>query len=211
MTILRASISLTTLLGQVGGIQFHAHHEPDSADILDLRILGVQFLKPLAEVFADLDDMLEHVILLQRFEKLQGDRARQRATAEGRPVQTGMESLRNRFGRKNRAQRQSGRQWLGDGSDVGKNPIVLIGEHLSRTAKAALDFVEDQRRAGFLGQRPRGFQKLAAGGMDAAFSLHGFNADRAHLGIELLLEIRNIVEAHEADAGHDGREWLAGT
>ena len=76
-------------------------------------------------------------------------------------------------------------------------------------SETALDLVENQRRAGFFGQRPRGFEELAAGGTYPALSLHGFNANRAHLGVELPLEIGNIVEAHEADAGHHGREWLA--
>src|ERR1035437_3247447 len=46
------------LLGQVGGIKFDAQHEPDAAYILDLGILGVKLLKPLAEILADLDNML---------------------------------------------------------------------------------------------------------------------------------------------------------
>ncbi len=58
---------LDYLFGQVGGIEIHAHHEPDGANILDLGILGIQLLKPLAEIFADLDDMLEHVILARAF------------------------------------------------------------------------------------------------------------------------------------------------
>jgi len=123
-------------------------------------------------------------------------------------MQPGMESLGNSFRGKNRSQRQSGRERLGNGDNVRKHTVMLVGEHLPGTAKAALNFVENQDRAGFLGQRPRGFQELATDGMDATLSLHGFNAESAHLGIELLLEIGNVIEAHEADAGHHGREWL---
>ena len=154
-------------------------------------------LKLLAEVLADFGDMREQIVPLDGFEKFERDGASQWATAKGSAMQTGMERLGDSFGGKNRSQRQSGGERLGDGGDVGQHAVVLIGEHLSGAAEAALNLVEDQRRAGFFGQCPRGFQKLAADGTNAAFALYGFNADGAHLRIELLLEIGNIVEAHE--------------
>ncbi len=144
-------------------------------------MLGVQLLKPIAEIFADLDDMLEHVVLLEGLEKLQCDRACQGAAAEGCPVQTGVECLRNRFGGKNRSQRQPGRERLGDGGDVGQNAIVLIGEHLPRAAKTALNLIENQHRAGFLRQRPRGLQELATGGDGCRLLPARFQCKRAYL------------------------------
>ena len=46
-------------------------------------------------------------------------------------------------------------------------------------------------------------------GVDAAFALHGLDADGADFVGELCAQIGDVVEADELDAGHDGRERFA--
>ena len=86
---------------------------------------------------------------------------------------------------------------------------MLVSKVFSRAAQATLNFIENQQRAGGLGQIARGLQKFRAEGANAAFPLNGLQANGANTAIKLALEICHIVKGDEAHAGHHGSEGLA--
>ena len=116
------------------------------------------------------------------------------------PCRPGCMPLATRLRGEDRAQWQSRGDRLGHGDDVGRDPVLLVSEPLAGASQAALDFIEDQERAGFLREFARGLQKLRAYGIDSAFALNRLQANRADAAIELALQIFDIVKAYEAHA-----------
>src|SRR5436853_384265 len=80
--------------------------------------------------------------------------------------------------------------------------LQLREEVVTGAAETALNLVEDQHGAALLRQVTRQLQGLLADGIDATFALNGLNTEGAHAGIELTLEIVDIVKGYKADARH---------
>ena len=146
---------------------------------------------------------------LHLIQELDGYGAGQRSAAERGAVQAGVHAAGDAVGGENCAQRQSGGEWFGDGDDVRLEAVVLVGKPASGAAQAALDFVENQQRATALGQLARGLQKFRADRIDAALALNRFQTNGADAAIELALQIVDVVEANETDAGQQRRKGMA--
>ena len=75
------------------------------------------------------------------------------------PCMPGCIPLATRLVVRMRSQRQTGGQRFRHGDDVRLHPVMLIGEVLSGAAQAALDFVDDQQRAGAVASARRAVRR----------------------------------------------------
>ena len=82
-------------------------------------------------------------------------------------------------------------QRLGAGDHVGQHAVEVGGERLAAAAEAALHFVEDQHRAGFVAALAQGLEVLRAHVERAAHALHGLDDD----GGGLLGDVRQRCRA----------------
>ena len=101
-----------------------------------------------------------------------------------------------------RATRQAAGHDLGQGSDVGRDAIDLLGAARA-VAEAGDHLVEDQHHAALGGERAQVTQKRHAGGDDAVGSAAGLDDDRRHLArvrIEQLADRVDVVRV-----GHQHR------
>src|ERR1700685_3346571 len=114
-----------------------------------------------------------------------------------------------RFAGEDGAERQTSGQRLGDENNVRLGRKFLVGEVTAGTAEAALNFVGDKQRAVLRGQGASTIPKRFAGGIDAAFTLDGFEDHGADGVVKFGFEIGNVVETDKFDAGHYGREGQA--
>src|SRR5512140_1745437 len=92
---------------------------------------AVQFV---VQVRADFLDVLQHAFLFDDAQVFQRDATGQRSTAERRTMLAGTDGRCESSAGQERAERQSGGQWLRDGYDVGCDARVLIGEHAAGTS-----------------------------------------------------------------------------
>ena len=169
-------------------------------------MLGLQGFQFFTEVAAHLPDVAHQAI--HGPQKFDGDGAGQRTSAKGGSMHAGMHSAGHPVGGQDGAKRQTGSQRLGYGDDVRLHSVVLIGEVFSRAAQTALDLVDDQQGAGTLGQFPCRPQELRADGIDAAFSLDRLQTHGAHAAIELPLQVVDVIEGDEPDAGQQRRKGM---
>ena len=86
---------------------------------------------------------------------------------------------------------------------------MLIRAPLAGAAHAGLNLIDNQQRAGGVGQRARLGEELLRERANAAFALDGFDENGADFVGKFRAQIGDIVEAHELDAGNHGRERLA--
>ena len=86
---------------------------------------------------------------------------------------------------------------------------MLIGAPLAGAAHAGLDLIDDEQRAGGVGESAGFCEELLGEGTNAALALNGFNKNGADLGGEFGAQIGYVVEADEVHAGNDGCEGLA--
>ena len=107
------------------------------------------------------------------------------------------------------AERQTSGERFGDREDVRTRREFLVGEVAAGAAQAALNFIGDQRGVVLRRQRARALPEGFADGENSAFALNGFEDQRADGVVEFRFEIGNVVEAHEFNAGDQGRERLA--
>ena len=103
---------------------------------------------------------------------------------------------------KYRAERKTSGKRFGYYHDVGLRGKFLIGKVSARAAQAALNFVGDQQRAVFCGQRPRAVPEFVADRIDSAFTLNGFEEDGADGVIKFGFEIGDVVEVDKFDPRH---------
>ena len=78
-----------------------------------------------------------------------------------------------------RAERQSAAERLGERDDVGDDAALLEREERSGAPEAALDLVEDQDRAGAVGDAARGGEEVVRERDDAALAHDRLEEDRA--------------------------------
>ncbi len=102
---------------------------------------------------------------------------------------------------------------LGQRGDVGPDAVVLVGEPLAGAAEAGLNLIDEQESAGGVAEGAARGEELLADRVDATLALDGLDADGAEFaavaGGELLLEVVDVVEGDELDAGDQGIEGLA--
>ena len=101
-------------------------------------------------------------------------------------------------------QRKAGREWLRHRNDVRLDSIMLIGEVLPGAAQPALDFVENQQRAGAIAQLSRSLQELRAERPDSALALNRLQANGADAAIKLPLQVVDVIEPTKPTPGTSG-------
>src|SRR5207237_6641566 len=92
-------------------------------------------------------------------------------TGERRAVIAGHEGIRETLAGHERADGQPPAQRLGDGDRVGLDARLLVGPQRPRASHAALDLIEDERRAMRVAALARRAQALLAQHVDPALAL----------------------------------------
>src|SRR5439155_15972561 len=144
--------------------------------------------------------------VLDNFEEFESRSARQRTSAKRSAMHPWRDTRSHFFGGKNGAERQPGSEWLGDQNNVRLRRKVLIRKIAAGAAEPALNFIGNQQSAMLRRKGTGAIPEILADGMDSAFALNSFEKNRANGVVEFRFEIREIVEAHEFDAGNDRRE-----
>ena len=112
------------------------------------------------EPVADRRDAIEQVRLFDLVENGQAEAAGDGVAAEGRAVMAGLDHAFDRRAGEDGAERQAAAERLGQRDDVGDDAALLEGEERSGAPEAALDLVEDQDRAGAVGDAARGGEEF---------------------------------------------------
>ena len=121
-----------------------------------------------AQVVAEVGDVLEQAVLLDRVHHRERCRGGDRVAAEGGAVVAGLEQVGRLAGGDAGTDREAARQALGDGDDVGHavhrgcNGGALVGVPGAGAADAGLDLVEPQQRAVLGGDLPGVGEVVAA-------------------------------------------------
>src|SRR5262249_44527172 len=114
-----------------------------------------------------------------------------------------------RMGHEDGADRKSAAQRLAQHGDVGLHAVLLVGEERAGAAHAALHLVDHEGGAQTVGALAQALQELLAGRHHAAFALHGLDDDGADVRIEMRVDIAQVIELGEANAGNERLEWRA--
>ena len=127
-------------------------------------------------------------------------RHRQRIAAKRAAVRADHHALRRALGGEAGADREAAADALGDRHDVGGEAIMFVREELAGARDAALDLVEDQQRAGFVGERAQAGQEFVARGADAALALDRFEQEAADVRTHGSAHRRQIAEGEHGEA-----------
>src|SRR6185436_6851797 len=111
-------------------------------------MLLLESLQARLEHHADALDVVHHAALDELREKRQRRAAREQVAAVRAAVVAVRNRLRDLFADERRANRDAGAERLAERDDVRLEAERLEVERHARAAKAALDFVADQQRAG---------------------------------------------------------------
>src|SRR5258707_2149905 len=153
--------------------------------------------------------MTQHFLLLHGLQKLQGHSTGQRTSAKSCAVHAGLNTSCDFLAHQQRAQRQPAGDRLGDSDKVRLDSIMLVSEPAASASQTALDFVRDQQCVMFARETLRCLDKSLAQRTDSAFTLHKLKANRANGVIKAALQVGNIVELYEVDAGKPRLKWRA--
>ena len=197
------------LLRQLCRVEFDAEHQAHAADVDDAVVRAASSGELSVKEFADLLNVFEQVVSLDRVDDRDGNGAGQRAAAEGRAMHPGSEGLGGVVGAEHRAHGNAVGDRLRERRDVGQDAVVLVGKPFAGSAQATLNLIGEQESAGGVAEFACGGEELLRDGMNAAFTLDRLDADAANLIRELRAEIGDVVEADELDTGHDRCEGLA--
>jgi ParB family chromosome partitioning protein len=99
----------------------------------------------------------------------------------------------------------SPRRWLGDGHDVGRNAVLFVSPQLP-VPYAALNLVEDQRRAVLVAQVAQTAQEILRGRINAALALYRLNDNRRRIGADGGAGAFQVVVFRHNDARHERLE-----
>ena len=147
--------------------------------------------------------------MLDLVEHGQAESAGQRIAAERGSVMARLDHTFDGRAGEHGAKRKSSAQRLGQRDDVGRDAAVLEGEHHSCSPEAALDLVEDQNRAGAIGDASRRCEVFVRQRDDAALPHHRLENDRVRVPIDGRFKRGDIVRRNERHAGHERLEWSA--
>src|ERR1700723_1930433 len=161
------------------------------------------------EKFSNFVDVFEQSLLLDGVDDGNGDRARERTTAEGRAMHAGSEGEGGLVGAEHRAHGNAVCNGLRQCRDIGQDAVVLVGEPFSGAAYTALNFVGEEEGAGGVAELASGGEELLCDRVNAAFALNSLDADGTDFVGEFCAQIVYVVEADELYVGHDGGEGLA--
>ena len=114
--------------------------------------------------------------------------------------------LRPRVRDEQAADRQPVRQALRERHRVGPHAELLEREERARAADARLHLVEDEQRAGVVGERRARLRRTARRGDDPALAEHRLEQDAAGLVGDRRLERADVVRLRERDAGEQRLE-----
>ena len=112
-------------------------------------------------------------------------------------MRAGSKGGRNRFCGQHRPDRQPIGQGFGQGHDIRFHSEVFIGEKLSGTSHAGLNFIKNQKRSGFVTDFSDRLQIFLIRAAHAAFALNGFQHDSTGGGPDLGLQGLCIVKGHK--------------
>src|SRR5712672_1149663 len=186
--------------------KFDANHQALRADFADEVEFRGKFHKAIAQLRPARPNIFEKFFVLDDFEEFKSRGARQRAAAKRSAMHPGRNTRSHFCGGENGAQRKTGSQRLGDQNNVRLGREFLISETAAGAAKSALNFIGDQQSAVLRCKGASAVPEFFADGIDAAFALNRFEKYGANGVVKFRFEIREIVEAHELDAGNDRRE-----
>src|ERR1700745_417026 len=195
--------------GAAGNIEIDALNEAASPHFLRRGVTINELLKFMLKVCPDRVDVGEQVLFFHNRQILQRDTRGERPAAEGSAMLTRGDSAGEFFARQKCAERKSGGDWLGDANDIGLNAKALEGEEIAGSAQAALDFVEDERGLGAVGNRAALLEKLDRALQDSTFPEDGLEHDGAGLVIDGGAQRFHIVARDERDFFQQRLESLA--
>src|SRR5581483_1805817 len=114
---------------------------------------------------------------------------------------TGMHRQRGFIRDQDRAEWQPRRQRFGNLDNKAPNAELLLGEVAASASQPALNFVQHQKSVMLRGKVARCLDELFAHRTNAALALNCLETHSANGPIELVLQIFDIIELDEADAG----------
>ena len=97
-------------------------------------------------------------------------------------------------------------QRLGRGDHVRHHAVIVSRERLAGAADAALHFVEDQQRAGFVAALAQRGQEFLAHVECAAHALHGLDDDRRRVLGDVVGDVRDVAALDPAHVERRARQ-----
>lgn len=166
------------------GSELEAHHEAEAAHVADgvdrvLPCTGEQFTSTCGGV-------VDEPLLFDHVESGHGRRAGDRISSVRAALRSRTGALHEFLGGGDTRQRETAREALGDGDDVGSHVEVLMPEELSGPPESGLDLVEDEQDAVFVGPLPQSLEKPGVAGDVTALAQDRFDD-----------EGRDLVRRHE--------------
>ncbi len=153
-----------------GAIELDAPHHAHPANLDDSRHARLEFRELLAEPRAGFVDARKQRRLLDLVEDGVAHPAGDRISAERCPVMTRLHDAFDCLAGEHRAERQSAAERFRKRDDVGNDAAVLKREQRSGASEPALDLVEDENRAGAIGESSCGRQIFGGQRNDAALA-----------------------------------------
>ena len=105
-----------------------------------------------------------------------------------------------------RRDREAVAQRLGGGDHVRHDAVIVSRERLARAADAALHFVEDQQRAGFVAALAQRREEFLAHVECAAHALHGLDDDRRRVLGDVFGNVFDVAALDPADVERRTRQ-----
>eukprot|EP00982_Pelagococcus_subviridis_P017288 31529-Pelagococcus_subviridis.AAC.10 len=131
-----------------GDVQLHAHEQPAPSHLLH-AIAPLQLRAQTGpQLLAAFHDVLHEPRRVDAVEHRVGRAAHERPARERAPVVPRSDRVRHRLRRQHRADGQPARERLRDGHDVRRDAHGLVTPQVPGASEAALDFVENEERAG---------------------------------------------------------------
>ncbi len=176
--------------------QFDPEHQATAANITQLRKVLLQATQMPAETLTHRLGMGAQVVVLDVLHHRRTRRHGHLVAAEGAGMGTrlpGVEPLTI----DHHGQRQAAADGFGHHHHIGNDAGVLKGKHLAGTRKPTLDFIDNQRHTGLLGNPPHAAQPLEISRNHPAFALHGLDNYRRrqlHAAFRIVKQVLQVVQ-----------------
>src|SRR5437016_462 len=192
-----------------GDVEVDALNEAAPTYFLRGGVTVYELLKFMLKICSDFIDIGQQIFFFDNGQVLESDARGERPAAEGGAMLAGGNRACEFFAREKCSEGKPGRNWLGDGNDVGLHAKCLEGEQVAGSAQTALDFVEDEGGLAAVGESAAFLEKLDRALHDSALSEDGLEHDGAGLVVDGGAQGFDIVARNEGDFFQQRLESLA--